>query len=265
MKTMLTTQPSSLLADGTLNLHVPHSWGELTQDQLRYVLYLLTQGWQEWQVRTYLFARFAGIEVLNEKKDGWLCQTQLDSGKTVRFFLQLWQVQDFCQAFDYIFDGKGADNRLDHIGLFQAADIELHEYPFQHYLIADNYFQQFLQSDQSSDAPLREMMRYLYLDAKGEPPDHIECTPVEVMGAFLWFMWVKQNFSTSFPHLFKPASADGDYDMIEAMNAQIRALTGGDITKEGQIRDSDVWRALTELDAKAREADELDKRLKQKS
>ena len=53
--------------------------------------------------------------------------------------------------------------------------------------------------------------------------------------------------------------------MIEAMNAQIRALTGGDITKEGQIRDSDVWRALTELDAKAREADELDKRLKQKS
>lgn len=111
MKTMLTTQPSSLLADGTLNLHVPHSWGELTQDQLRYVLYLLTQGWQEWQVRTYLFARFAGIEVLNEKKDGWLSQTQLDSGKTVRFFLQLWQVQDFCQAFDYIFDGKGADNR----------------------------------------------------------------------------------------------------------------------------------------------------------
>ena len=104
-----------------------------------------------------------------------------------------------------------------------------------------------------------------YLDAKGDPPDHIDCTPVEVMGAFLWFMWVKQNFSASFPHLFKPASGDGDYDMTEAMNAQIRALTGGDITKEGQIKDSDVWRALTELDAKAREADELDKRLKQKS
>lgn len=265
MKTMLTTRPSSLLADGTLNLHVPHSWSELTQDQLRYVLYLLTQGWREWQVRTYLFARFAGIKVLSEKKDGWLCETHLESGKAVRFFLQLWQVQDFCQAFDYIFDGKGADNRLDHIGLFTAADIELHEYPFQYYLIADNYFQQFLQSDQSSDAPLREMMRYLYLDADGNPPEHIECTPVEVMGAFLWFMWVKQNFSTSFPHLFKPASAEGDYDMIEAMNAQIRALTGGDITKEQQIRDSDVWRALTELDAKAREADELDKRLKQKS
>jgi hypothetical protein len=79
------------------------------------------------------------------------------------------------------------------------------------------------------------MMRYLYLDAKGDPPEHIECTPVEVMGAFLWFMWVKQNFSTSFPHLFKPASADGDYDMIEAMNAQIRASRAATSPKKGRL------------------------------
>lgn len=50
--------------------------------------------------------------------------------------------------------------------------------------------------------------------------------------------------------------------MVGAMNAQIRALTGGDITKEEIIRKADVWRALTELDAKAREAEELNKRLK---
>ena len=82
------------------------------------------------------------------------------------------------------------------------------------------------------------------------------------MGVFLWFMWIKDNFSKSFPHLFKPASEEGDYDMTEAMNAQIRALTGGDITKEKQIEKSDVWRALTELDAKAREAEELNDKLK---
>jgi hypothetical protein len=35
MKTKLTTRPSSLDANGTLNLHVPHSWSELTQEQLR--------------------------------------------------------------------------------------------------------------------------------------------------------------------------------------------------------------------------------------
>lgn len=83
------------------------------------------------------------------------------------------------------------------------------------------------------------------------------------MGVFLWFMFVKDNFSKHFPHLFKPASESGEpYDTRAAMDAQIRALTGGDITKEKQIERSDVWRALTELDAKAREAEELNDKLK---
>jgi uncharacterized protein YbjQ (UPF0145 family) len=46
------------------------------------------------------------------------------------------------------------------------------------------------------------------------------------------------------------------------MNAQIRALTGGDITKEDQILQKDTWRALTELDAKAKDAEELRKQYK---
>lgn len=266
MKTKLTTQPSSLLEDGTLNLHVPHSWAELTQEQLRYVLTLLTQGWSEWQMRTYLFARFAGIKVLKEKKDGWLCETEVEGGKPLRFFLQLWQVQSFCESLDYIFDGKGADNRIDHIGLYKAVDVEMHEVAFANYITADNYFQQFLESDKTDLSPIRAMVCCLYLDGEGKEPDSIECTDAELMGVFLWFMWIKQNFSTSFPHLFKPATSDGGgYDATEAMNAQIRALTGGDITKEEQIRCADVWRALTELDAKAREAEELDKRLNKKS
>ena len=152
MKTKLTTQPSSLLADGTLVLHTPHSWSELTQDQLRYVLYLLTQGWDEWQVKSYLFCRFAGVKVLNEKKDGWLCEVKTEEGKKLRFFLELWQVREFCEEFNFIFDGKGADNRLDFIGRFKAADVELHDVPFYNYIVCDNYYQNFLQSEQVLDA-----------------------------------------------------------------------------------------------------------------
>lgn len=263
MRTKLTTRPSSLQDDGTLNLHVPHSWSELTQDQLRYALFLLTQGWEEWQVRTYLFARFAGIDVLNEKKDGWLCEVETDKGKKTRFFLELWQIRSFCEAFDYVFDGNGADNRLESIGLYKAADVELYDYPFEYYLIADNYFQQYMMSDKSNEEPLKELARYLYLDSEGKSPDRIECTVPELMGVFLWYVRIKHNFSEKFPHLFKPAAEGGeDYDMVGAMNAQIRALTGGDITKEEIIRKADVWRALTELEAKAREAEELNKRLK---
>lgn len=41
------------------------------------------------------------------------------------------------------------------------------------------------------------------------------------------------------------------------MNAQIRALTKGDITKEAQVMAMDTWRALVELDAIAKESQEL--------
>ena len=49
----------------------------------------------------------------------------------------------------------------------------------------------------------------------------------------------------------------GEYNMLDAVNAQIRALTDGDVTKEEFIKGYDCWRCLTELDAKAREAEEF--------
>ena len=48
------------------------------------------------------------------------------------------------------------------------------------------------------------------------------------------------------------------------MNNQIRALTEGDVTKENEILALDTWRALTELDAKAREAEEFKLKTKTK-
>jgi hypothetical protein len=46
------------------------------------------------------------------------------------------------------------------------------------------------------------------------------------------------------------------------MKAQIRALTKGDITKESTVLKMDTWRALTELDALAREYDEFNRKYK---
>ena len=41
-------------------------------------------------------------------------------------------------------------------------------------------------------------------------------------------------------------------------NVQLRALTQGDVTKEEMIKNMDCWRALTELNEKAREAAEFE-------
>ncbi len=49
-------------------------------------------------------------------------------------------------------------------------------------------------------------------------------------------------------------------DMRAVMNAQIRALTGGDVTKEREVLSMDCWRALTELNEKAREQQEFNQK-----
>lgn len=48
------------------------------------------------------------------------------------------------------------------------------------------------------------------------------------------------------------------------MNAQIRALTKGDVTKEAEVFALDTHRALTELNAQAREYKQLNSQLNKK-
>ena len=50
---------------------------------------------------------------------------------------------------------------------------------------------------------------------------------------------------------------------MPAMQAQIRALTDGDVTKLQAVYDTACWDAITELDNKAREAEEFRERNKQ--
>ena len=50
----------------------------------------------------------------------------------------------------------------------------------------------------------------------------------------------------------------------ESMDAQIRALTKGDITKEREILSLDTWRALTELNAQAKEYKQINAQINAK-
>ena len=48
-----------------------------------------------------------------------------------------------------------------------------------------------------------------------------------------------------------------ELSVIGSINIQLRALTDGDVTKEAAVKAIDCWRALTELDAKAKQAEEF--------
>lgn len=57
---------------------------------------------------------------------------------------------------------------------------------------------------------------------------------------------------------------DEEIDLRVVTDAQLRLLTDGDVTKEDAVRRVDCKRALTELNAKAKEAREMQAKLNAK-
>ena len=87
------------------------------------------------------------------------------------------------------------------------------------------------------------------------------------INVFYWIASLKDFLARRYPDFLQPTSSDSNLlgtstsNVEDAMNAQIRALTKGDVTKEQQILALDTWRALTELNAQAKEYRELNSKL----
>lgn len=260
---MQKTQRSILSADGVLHLTCPRSWSEMTQEQLRYALHVIGSGfYSSVEARTLMLLRFTDITVHRKTPYGWACTISVTkpNGKSRKrqFFLQSWQVQDVIKQLEFVDSYETFNVRLESVGGFTAVDGLLHGVRFYDYLNIEKYYQGYLATNE-----LRYVLglaRLLY------PGDISEIDDAEQTNCIMWFSYVKLQFSKYFRHFFKPApvSSGKAVDWLEQMNAQIRALTDGDITKEQAVFDKDCWRALTELDAKAREAEEFRKKYPQK-
>ena len=255
---MQKTVPSTLSADGVLHLTCPRSWKEMTEEQLRYALHVIGSGlYTSVEGRTLMLLRFTGIEVTRKTPYGWACSVPVGSadGKQRKhhFFLQSWQGQDMIKQLEYVDSYEAFDVRLESIGGFKAVDGLLHRVMFQDYLNMEKYYQGYLATKQQRYA--LGLAKLLY------PGGVTAIDDAELTNCIMWYSYVKKQFSKHFRHFFRPAPEGGKaVDWTEQMNAQIRALTDGDITKEDAVFKKDCWRALTELDAKAREAEEFRKK-----
>ena len=155
--------------------------------------------------------------------------------------------------------------RISKIRRATAIEADFQRVPFSTFISADNYYQGFLHT--KNEALLKDLATLLYPKVKSRH----QTTPL-LLNAFYWFSSLKHYFARLFPHFLQPMSAD-EQNLLgyappigevlrTAMNAQIRALTGGDITKEEAVLSMDTWRALTELDAKAKEVEDIKRQTK---
>ncbi len=246
----------------TFNITLPTSWAELTDKQLLMVYSLFARDLSAAEVKTLCLMKWNHLKVLATlPRHRFL----IKRGKE-QVVLRVRQIQQATSVLDFLDIFAPMPVRIARIGKYHALPADFEKVPFEQYLFVDNLFQGYLNTQ--SDELLLQIAQVLYAS------DDVKPTKAHLVGTFYWMASLKQYFASLFPNFYKPASAMGEINLLgsgqpdiytqlrESTNAMIRALTGGDITKESAIMKMDTWRALTELDAKAREAEELRKAYK---
>lgn len=266
--------------DGTqeFNFKAPSSWAELSEDQLRYVLTVMSIHHDHIVIKCYLLARFCGLTVHKYTRTGWKCSVKCDendengdskTGKVCErvLYISAAEILSLLKKFDFIdkFTDFRPLQRASDV-LLTAVDSMLHDVSFYDYLNIEKNYQLFMLNQE--DKFLSKMAHLMYRTEDGSADESAHFEPYELLGVFMWFSSVKEFFAANFTHFFKPAREGGELrrvDILPAMQAQIRALTDGDVTKQQAVYNTDCWAALTELDNKAREAEEFKERNRQNS
>lgn len=244
----------------SINFIVPGSWEEMSDKQLRYVYQLLADEFATDEIKTLFLLKWSGTKVLGRQDSG---SYLVKLGKQM-FELTPLTLAELLVNLDWLGSTPTSPVRPSKMNRRQALAADFQGVPFETFIVCDNYFQGYLQTQQ--DYLLDEIGRIVYQDAK------LKFLPWQRIAIFYWMVALKDLFAQQFPEFFQPSGSASDGNLLgttpssveASMNAQIRALTKGDVTKEAEVLALDTWRALTELNAQAREYKELNAKMQSK-
>ena len=272
-----------------LEFDAPRSWKELSQDELHWVLKQVALWGDSLTVKTLMLVHFCGWHVIRHTRFGWSLWAKVwyeERNRWIsrKFFLSTAEIQSLTKEFAFVDQLEGVDCRLDAVRGLHAANVYLQKgFPFEYFTQAEKYYQGYIASQ--NEELLDSLGAWLYLDKDGHAAgtghavdddghkvEEFSLEPWERLSVLAWFSGVKNVLAAHFPYLFKKPVEDPDEllssprptDYMEIYDAELRALTGGDITKEKEVLAMETWRALTELNAKARDAEELERIRKRK-
>ena len=236
-----------------INITVPDSWENLSDKQADYLFERLSEHRSSDDIKTLCLFRWGGIKLIGRQAPGmWL----LRKDKTL-FSASADDIVALCSALAFIDSVPKIPRLRSRIGKYRAIHPALNGVPFEKFIVCDNLYQGFLQT---RDTQL--------LDSIGgiAYPGRTRFSEAQRTMLLYWFIALKEYLANLYPDFLKPASSGADsgnllgsapQSVVDAMNAQIRALTKGDITKEAAVLAMNTHRALTELNAQAREYEEF--------
>ena len=254
-----------------LNITAPTSWAELTQEQLAYLLKVITvvnrsSLGHAYRSREDFSAQVAAnvtirclfhwndIRVVTPYADGWLLARGGDE-----FLVSTGDLAAATAMLPWMSRLPEDPVRLDTIDGAAAisADID-DDLSFDDYLACEALWQ--VWQTTQADSLLRDMAAVLYRKEDIKLQEH------ELLSIFYWWAGLKAMLSRRYPNFLQASPVEPAVDHVDEltlrrnMDSQIRALTKGDITKETTILSLPAVRALTELDALAREYEELNRK-----
>lgn len=254
----------------SINFLVPQGWHELSDKQLRYVYQLIAAEYSTDEIKTLCLLRWSGTKVIGRQDSSQSEATPsvagtylLKRGKLL-FEVTPLTLAELLPHLDWLASMPTVPVRLSKINRQHALPADFSEVPFETFIICDNLYQGYLSTQ--DDALLDQLGATLYGKS-------MTFKPYERISIFYWFAALKDTFSRKYSDFFQPiaeAATGGNLlgssapSVEDAMNAQIRALTKGDVTKEAEVLALDTHRALTELNAQAREYRELNTKLNSK-
>lgn len=236
----------------SINFIVPQGWHELSDKQLRYVYQLIASEYATDEIKTLCLLQWSGTKVIGRQESGAYL---LKKGKFL-FEVTPLTLAELLPHLDWLGSIPTVPVRLSKINRQHALPADFSEVPFETFIICDNLYQGYLTTQ--NDELLDQLGATLYGKS-------MAFKPYERISIFYWFAALKDSLSHKYSDFFQPVDAATGGNLLgssassveDAMNAQIRALTKGDVTKEGEVLALDTHRALTELNAQAREYKEL--------
>ena len=234
-----------------IDITLPKSWRDMDQNKLKYFFSLLSLGFAADELKTYCLFRWGGLEVVSQMGKSYL----LKKGKK-SFMASPLLIASCIDNLSFLDEMPVYPTNLRKIGKYSCLPLNFSEVPFKKFIMCDNLYQGYLITKR--DDLLDEMGKILY-------NPRVVLDGSQRISVMYWWASLKNYFNSEFKHFFNGLPDDSSSTLTgeqvkAAMNAQIRALTGGDITKEKKVLAMDTWRALTELDAKARDYQELERK-----
>ena len=229
----------------SINFIVPQGRHELSDKQLHFAYNLIAQDFATDEINPLCLLQWSGTKVIGRQVIDEVASPREDPGSyllkrgKVLFEVTPLTLAELLPHLDWLGSLPTVPVRISKINRAHALPADFSEVPFETYIIVDNLYRGYLQTQSDLSACrsalaenlLDELANVLY----GKP---IKLKPYERINIFYWVASLKDFFARRYPDFLQPVSAATDGNLLgssapsveEAMNAQIRALTSLEMT-----------------------------------